>query len=395
MNRYRYPGEIINPIRFCEKPPYNPRIIVPCPPNPYIQHTPCRPIISDRAVVRCVIGDNCEGECVNEPINECSDICRPPKARFVLETFSSGILYPLNLDKFCGYDFKDGEIVAVEAEDLTCLLRDIECRKECKVEYECESECVCEKKCKYKIDYISECKCEEKCKSECKCKEKCKSKCKCKTNCDSDSDCGCKTNYDCKCKEKCKSECKCKEKCKIDCKQECRPILIKECKEECKPVYTPIRTEICNTVCKPRCSANCVVRCDDKCDSIPVNLFRIMRTWCGVIHTIRRGLVTIETDKHGFKYFMITETYNKQIASRDPYFKLVYNQLLFGNIVIRYAIVNIMGQKDAEATMARLVGKVIEAVYVDYGNESKHRIGLPIVITEFEVVPEIDPIIAY
>jgi hypothetical protein len=44
--------------------------------------------------------------------------------RFVLETFSGLILFPTNLNQFCGFDvFKEGDAVAVAGEDMTVKSR--------------------------------------------------------------------------------------------------------------------------------------------------------------------------------------------------------------------------------------------------------------------------------
>ncbi|VBB18932.1 hypothetical protein YASMINEVIRUS_1464 [Yasminevirus sp. GU-2018] len=236
MNRYRYPGTIPASTNCCKPKECNPKIIKVCPPAPYIQRSACRANISDRAVVRHI-----------PPNMACS-----ATIKFALETFSGLVLLPMNLDKFCGYDFKDGEIVAVEAEDLSSV------------------------------------------------------------------------------------------------------------------------------VCK-----------DEMCfDAVPVKLFNIMRTWKGHIHKAT-GVVSVAFDPQkedgtqGDSYYMLTET--TDLTLTDPYFREVNNRLLFDKIVIRYEIFNIMGEEDSAQTMADLVGKTISVTYVDYGQETRKRIGIPIVITEFSV----------
>lgn len=100
LPRYRYPG-IIPVHSSCkpkEKRPFT--IIRPCPPMPYISDSSCRPNIFDRAVIRY------------------SDDTK--NVGFFLETFRGLILIPVNLDQFCGFNgFKDGDVVAVQAEDMS------------------------------------------------------------------------------------------------------------------------------------------------------------------------------------------------------------------------------------------------------------------------------------
>lgn len=230
MNRYRYPGTIPASTKCCGPKECNGKIIKVCPPAPYVQRSACRATISDRAVIRYI------------PDNIACNL----SVKFVLETFSGLVLLPMNFDRFCGLDFNDGEIVAVEAEDLSSV--------------------VCE-------------------------------------------------------------------------------------------------TEVCF-------------------NATPVKLFKIMRTWKGQIHEAT-GVVSLETDTTGAQYYMLTET--TDLTLTDPYFREVYNRLLFDKIVIRYEIFNIMGQEDSSQTMANLVGKTIHTTYVDYGKETRKRIGLPIVITKFTI----------
>lgn len=100
MPKYRFPGKIEVP-SYCNKPcePKPFTIIKPCPPKPFIKDTACRANIYDRGVIRTI----CH--------------CDIP---FVIDCFHIGlVVVPVNLDLFCDYDFKDGEIVAVEAEDAS------------------------------------------------------------------------------------------------------------------------------------------------------------------------------------------------------------------------------------------------------------------------------------
>lgn len=231
MNRYRYPGTIQAPSYCNNNKQCNPRIIKVCPPAPYIQRSACRANISDRAIVR-YINNNCTVKC---------------DSKFVLETFSGHVLLPTNLDQFCGFDFKDGEIVAVEAEDLSSIM----------------------------------------------------------------------------------------------------------------------------------CSD------DVKINAIPVKLFKLVRTWSGVIKELF-GVVSKEVDSLGLEYYMVTETTDLTLS--DPYFRMVQNRLLFDKIIIKYEIFNIMGEEDAIQTAESLIGKIIRATYVNYGKETKKRVGAPVVITDFEIV---------
>src|SRR5271169_2265411 len=169
MRRYRFPGEVAVP-KSCSVPkvcrPYI--TIKSCPPPPYIKDKQCRPNVFDRAIVHYVPE---EFKCKYD-------------ARFLLETFSGPVLIPKNLDKFCGYNFKDGEVVAVEAEVIQCEEKCTSSETECADNIECDRvrgadvkcnktrEITCEKTC-----YETPCKieCETKCK-----KPECRPKCKCK-----------------------------------------------------------------------------------------------------------------------------------------------------------------------------------------------------------------------
>lgn len=118
--------------------------------------------------------------------------------------------------------------------------------------------------------------------------------------------------------------------------------------------------------------------------AIPVNLFSIVRTWKGIIRNLH-GVVSRQVDAYGQPYYIATEV--STLRHRDErYFRLVENELLFNKVVIHYEIVNIMNQFDTLKTLENLVGKRIIATYVDYGNETRFRIGAPIVITKFNIV---------
>ena len=116
MPRYRFPGKMPVPEELCQvKPCPTPVIIKPCPPPPFIDKRICNAKIYDRAIIR----KPCDVKCkLHVP--------------FIIETFSNLILLPTNLNKFCGYDFVEGDLVAVEAEvvpgnfncEYTCTLPD-------------------------------------------------------------------------------------------------------------------------------------------------------------------------------------------------------------------------------------------------------------------------------
>lgn len=245
MYRYRYPGTIAPP-DYCNHPKTPANVIIkPCPPRPYIGRSACRSNISDRAIIRYI---PCEILECNNNHDKCHNKCNKNKgSTFVLETFSGMFLYPMNLDRFCDYTFNDGEIVAVEAEDMS--------------------------------------------------------------------------------------------------------------------------------------SVTCV---SDLCvDAVPVKLFKILRTWKGLIHEAT-GTVSLEVDSNGNEYYMLTQT--NSLVTSDPYFKLVNNTLLFNTVVTHFEIFTITGQEDPLETLASLVGKTIKVTYVDYGKETRTRIGAPIVITKYTVL---------
>lgn len=269
MPRYRFPGRLTTVPAYCTPKECKPfTIIKVCSPQPYIKDFACRPNIYDRAVIRVITSNTscppttqkpycgckssnkrhdsicCEQKCGFK----CEPICESP--RFVLETFSDSlILCPINLDRFCGYDFKDGEVVAVEAEDMS--------------------------------------------------------------------------------------------------------------------------------------SVNCQANICGITGAIPVKLFNIKRTWKMEIRNLR-GIVQAAVDNNGQSYHMVTEVTDLTVDSVT--FKETENKLLFDPIVIHYEIKNIMGQTDAQTSMTNLEGKIISATYVDYGTETRERIGLPIVITDYTIV---------
>src|SRR2546430_7485709 len=103
-SRYRFPGRMEYVPECCNKSECGPYTIIrTCPRPPYIRDDACNPNIYDRAIIR------------HTPHKFKNRV----KSKFLLETFSNLILCPVNLHQFCGYDFKDGEIVAVEAENLS------------------------------------------------------------------------------------------------------------------------------------------------------------------------------------------------------------------------------------------------------------------------------------
>lgn len=146
MPRYRFPGKMPVPEELCRVKPWTrPVIIKPCPPPPYIEKKICNSKIYDRAIIRKPCDINCK-------------LCVP----FIIETFSNLILLPTNLHNFCGYDFSEGELVAVEAEvtpsNLNCryACTDAECST---TEQPCTTNCsnVCDNICDNNCDDVTVC----------------------------------------------------------------------------------------------------------------------------------------------------------------------------------------------------------------------------------------------
>ena len=115
-------------------------------------------------------------------------------------------------------------------------------------------------------------------------------------------------------------------------------------------------------------------------NTIPVKIFTIKRTSKMLIHDAT-GIIKISTDSNGMQYYLLVEKTDLTIT--DPYFKLTQNKLLFNNIVINYEVVNIMGLTEP---ITNLLNKKITVSYVDYGKETKERLGLPIVIFNYKII---------
>jgi hypothetical protein len=98
MSRFRYPG-IIQPAEFCYKKPPQPIEVIAVQQKPYMAHDPCKPVIMDRAIVRIKM-------CNNRQV-------------VMFETFGGLLLMPINFGAFVGYNFKGGEIVAIEAQYMS------------------------------------------------------------------------------------------------------------------------------------------------------------------------------------------------------------------------------------------------------------------------------------
>lgn len=292
LQRYRFPGEIPVPKKCREPKQCRPYITIKvCPPTPYIKDTECRPNIFDRAIVHYV------PEALKCQYN----------AKFLLETFSGMVLLPRNLDRFCGYDFKDGEVVAVEAEIMQCEKQVETCEPVCKP--------VCKPKC-------------------------CKTKC-CETK-------GCETKG---CETKC-----CETKgCETT------------CENECVEQITTTTTTVTDVVC----------------GATAVKIFRILRVWKFDKKSVT-GVVLPSVDSNGISYHLIQETVD--LATGVPYAYLVENVLNTQTYVINYELFNIMGVNDPQQVMRNLEGKTITAQYVDYGQETADRIGIPIVVFDYVVL---------
>jgi hypothetical protein len=231
LPRYRYPGEVRVPESCCKENcrPYT--VVKGVNKVPFVKDRACNPNIYDRAIVRRI---PCDLKCEIKP-------------KFILETFNNLLLCPINLNKFCAYNFEDGEVVAVEAENVSGVV--------------------------------------------------------------------CKKDY-----------------------------------------------------------------CGDFDDVIPVKIFNIKRVWHKLIREIR-GIVTRNLDSNGIPYYRLTEI--TTLPEGTGIERLSQDQLLFYPIHITYEIYNIMNVENSEETLRSLDGKIIDAVYVDYGHETRDRIGFPIVIINF------------
>ena len=118
-------------------------------------------------------------------------------------------------------------------------------------------------------------------------------------------------------------------------------------------------------------------------NALAVKLFTLKKVWKQEIRTAT-GTVSTAVDNNGITYHTLTEVYDPK--GDNPYFKLTENSLLFNLYVITYDIFNIMGVSNLDETFAELEGKVISVVYTDYGTETKERSGIPIVITQYQMV---------
>jgi len=293
MRRYRFPGEVSVPAKCTEPKECKPYITIKvCPPVPYIKDLQCRPNIYDRAIVHHVP----------------ESLMCTYEAKFLLETFSGLILIPRNLDKFCDYKFKDGEVVAVEAEIIQKKIQDLVCDTTC----------------------------EPVCKNVCK------------------PDC-------CTCESKCDENCNYKTKCEVKYKKVC----------ECEPHYKTKKTITTN------------YETDTVEGAIPVKIFKIRRVWKFDKKTLI-GMVLPNTDANGINYFIVREAVDLAIGT--PFAKLVEGILDTQSYVINYELYNIMGVQNPKQIMRELEGKIIQAEYTDYGQETANRLGIPIVVFNYIVV---------
>jgi hypothetical protein len=304
MRRYRFPGEVPVPKKCNEPKICRPYIsIKSCPRPPFIRDKQCRPNIYDRAIVHYVPE---ELKCKYD-------------ARFLLETFTGLILIPKNLDKFCGYNFKDEEVVAVEAEVIQCVEKSTTCETECADNIKCVSVRGADVKCNKT--------CEETCEKRC---------------------------VETPCKIECETKCE---------KPSCRP----KCEGKC---ITKTVTDIVTTT--PTVNG-----------AIPVKIFRILRVWKFEKQTLV-GTVLPSVDSNGVKYHIIRQ--NVDLATGTPFATIVDNVLVTQSYVINYELFNIMDVNDPQRVMVELEGRVIRADYVDYGQETSNRLGIPIVVFNYSIV---------
>lgn len=121
-------------------------------------------------------------------------------------------------------------------------------------------------------------------------------------------------------------------------------------------------------------------------NAIPVKLFKISRTWNQIINT-STGIVSYERDSNGKYYYMLTEKRNISLESNNPFYDQINGGYQYDkNIYIHFEIFNIMNVDDPLQVLNDLVGKTIKVKYVDYGNETRERIGLPIVIIDHTIL---------
>jgi hypothetical protein len=122
-------------------------------------------------------------------------------------------------------------------------------------------------------------------------------------------------------------------------------------------------------------------------NAIPVKIFSISRTNKMAKRQNVVGTVSQETDSNGVQYFMLTETFNPNV-NNDPYFTLIRNRLDFDTFAIRYEIYNIVGVANPKQTLMNLAASKTTVLVdtVDYGRETKERVGMPIVITNLSIV---------
>ena len=117
---------------------------------------------------------------------------------------------------------------------------------------------------------------------------------------------------------------------------------------------------------------------------IPCKIFTITKIWNLELRSMR-GVVRRTVDLTCKVYYKITETYN--MSQGKPFFYEIANPLLFEPINIDYEIFNIMGTGESlGSVLGSLDGRTIDCKYVDYGNETRDREGLPIVILEYGIV---------
>lgn len=102
------------------------------------------------------------------------------------------------------------------------------------------------------------------------------------------------------------------------------------------------------------------------------------------------GKIEKAIDKNNNEYYRIHEVFDQSArynnGKPDPLYHLVANKLNMGFVDIYYAISNVVmkltGVQTPSEYLETHLGKNVTVVYIDYGKETSHKIGIPIVITD-------------